>query len=78
MKLNNPVNMIALLFIIIGAVNWGLVGAFDFNLVSSLFGTDTFLANLTYILIGISGIYLLGAIAYERSQESSHYNAKTS
>ena len=77
MKLNNPMNIVALVLVIVGAINWGLVGAFDFNLVSSLLGTDTFLTNLIYILVGISGIYLLGAVAYERSQDSSRYNART-
>jgi len=42
--------------IIIGAINWGLVGFFDFNLVAALFGADTFLTNLIYDLVGISAI----------------------
>lgn len=42
--------------IIIGALNWGLVGLFDFNLVAALFGVDTWVSNLIYILVGIAGL----------------------
>lgn len=52
-------NLITLLLVIIGAINWGLVGAFDFNLVSALFGANSFLSNLIYILVGLSGLYQL-------------------
>ncbi len=52
-------NLITLLLSIIGAINWGLVGAFDFNLVSAILGTNTFLSNLVYILVGLSGVYQL-------------------
>ena len=41
---------------IIGALNWGLVGLFDFNLVSALFGKESIMTNLTYSLVGIAGI----------------------
>ena len=42
--------------IIIGALNWGLVGLFDFNLVAALFGVDSWFSNLIYILVGIAGL----------------------
>lgn len=42
--------------VLIGALNWGLIGAFDFDLVSAIFGVDTLLTNLTYILVGLSAI----------------------
>ena len=47
---------IMLALVIIGAINWLLIGIADFNLVSSIFGTDSFLTNLIYILVGISGL----------------------
>jgi len=50
-------NAVALVLIIIGGLNWGLVGLFDFNLVSALFGVDTWLTNLVYILVGLAAIY---------------------
>ena len=49
--------IIALTLTIIGAINWGLIALFDFNLVALIFGgTDSMLTNLIYILVGISGI----------------------
>jgi len=43
--------------VIVGAVNWGLVGLFGFNLVSMIFGTWPMLEKLIYILVGLSAIY---------------------
>ncbi len=45
----------SLVFTIIGALNWGLIGAFNFNLVTALFG-ETMLTNLIYIIVGICGL----------------------
>ena len=50
---------IALALTIIGALNWGLIGLFRFNLVSFLLGSGTLLENLVYVLVGISGILCL-------------------
>lgn len=47
---------IALVFTIIGALNWGLIGLFNFNLVTTLFGEGSMLTNLVYIIVGIAGI----------------------
>lgn len=47
---------VALVLIIIGAINWGLIGLFDFNLVDTLFGTDNVITKIVYVLVGISGI----------------------
>ncbi len=51
------INIIALVLIIVGGLNWGLIGLFDFNLVSALFGTDSFVTNLVYILVGLAAIW---------------------
>ncbi len=53
---------ICLLLTIIGAINWGLIGIFDFNLVATIFGDATTLSRIIYSLVGIAGlvnIYLL-------------------
>ncbi len=47
---------IACLLTIVGAINWGLVGAFDVNVVHSLFGTMPMVEKWTYIVIGIAGL----------------------
>ena len=53
-------NYIALTLIIIGALNWLLVGLFQFNLVDAIFGELSFLSRLIYDLVGISGIIAIG------------------
>ena len=50
---------IALWLVIIGGLNWGLVGAFNFNLVSLIFGDMSILARIVYILVGLSAIWLI-------------------
>ena len=50
------IQKLALVLVIIGAINWGLVGLFDFNLVDTLFGVGSIISKIVYILVGISGI----------------------
>jgi uncharacterized membrane protein YuzA (DUF378 family) len=52
-------NLITLLLIIIGGVNWLLVGLFGVDLVASIFGPRSVLANLVYIVVGLSALYQL-------------------
>lgn len=52
----NTIQKIALTLTIVGALNWGLIGLFNYNLVDSIFGVDSFGAMLIYILVGIAGI----------------------
>jgi uncharacterized protein len=52
-------NWIALILAIVGAVNWGLVGLFNLDLVALILGSIPVLAKLVYILVGLSGIYLI-------------------
>ena len=47
---------------IIGALNWGLIGLFDFNLVETLFGVGSMLSNIVYILVGICGLVNIGIL----------------
>lgn len=53
---------IALILTIIGALNWGLIGLFNFNLVTTLFGEGTLVTNIVYILVGIAGIVNIGLL----------------
>ena len=50
------IEKIGLVFTIVGAINWGLVGLFDLNLVTFLFQEGSFLTKLIYIIIGIFGV----------------------
>ena len=50
-------NIITLLVVIIGAINWGLIGFFNFNLVGMIFGDMTVISRIIYALVGISGLW---------------------
>lgn len=49
-------HMVTFTLVIVGAINWGLVGLFGYNLVDSLLGMG--ISNLVYILVGVSAVYL--------------------
>jgi len=51
-----------LVLTIIGAINWGLIGLLDFNLVDTLFGVGSLLSRIVYTLVGISGIVNIGIL----------------
>lgn len=51
-------HMVAFALVIVGAVNWGLVGLFNYNLVNMLLGSMPSIEKLVYVLIGASAVYL--------------------
>ena len=52
-------NAVALLLLIVGGLNWGLVGLFDFDLVAAIFGEMTPLSRIVYVLVGLSALWQL-------------------
>ena len=56
---NKFLQYFSLTVVIIGAINWGLIGFFNLNLVSLLFGSMSWLSRIVYGLVGLSGLYLL-------------------
>lgn len=60
---------IALVFTIVGAINWGLIGLFDFNLVNALFGSIEFLERAVYIIVGICGLINIGALFMDMHED---------
>lgn len=56
---NKFLDCTALTISIIGAINWGLIGLFRFDLVAFLFGNMSWLSRIVYVLVGICGLYLL-------------------
>lgn len=54
----NTLDWVAWVFVVVGALNWGFVGLFKFNLVEMIFGAGS-LAMLVYILVGLSGLYFV-------------------
>ena len=65
---HNVMDYTALTIAVIGAVNWGLIGFFGFNLVSWLFGSGTWMRRIFYALLGLCGLYLLSF--FSRIQQS--------
>lgn len=60
----------AITVVIIGAINWGLIGFFQFNLVDFIFGEMSWLSRIIYALVGICGLYLLTLYGRLGSSES--------
>ena len=56
---NKIIDCTALTIAIIGAINWGLIGFFDFNLVAFIFGSMSWISRIIYAIVGICGIYLI-------------------
>lgn len=54
----NAFDWITLVLVIVGGLNWGLVGFFDFDLVASIFGDMSSLSRIVYGLVGLSAVYL--------------------
>ena len=53
------IDKVAQVLVIIGAINWGLIALFKFDLVAAIFGDMTFLARLVYGLVGVSGLWAI-------------------
>lgn len=52
-----PIDVVAAVLLVVGGLNWGLVGLFDFNLVATLFGAGSTLSRIVYTLVGLSAVY---------------------
>ncbi|WP_338596587.1 DUF378 domain-containing protein [Clostridium baratii] len=57
------VDKIALLLVVIGAINWGMIGIFDFDLIAMLFGHMSMISRIVYSLVGIAGLYSISFFA---------------
>jgi len=55
----NALGWIALILLVIGGLNWGLVGLFNFDLVAEIFGATSIVADIVYVLVGLSAIWML-------------------
>jgi uncharacterized membrane protein YuzA (DUF378 family) len=68
----NIIDWIAYALVIIGAINWGLVGLFDFDLVQFLFGGISLLPEAIYVLVGLAGLYLIYLLATRVSEPRTY------
>jgi uncharacterized membrane protein YuzA (DUF378 family) len=67
-----PLNLITLILVIVGGLNWGLVGLFDFDLVAALFGAGSMLSRTVYGLVGISAVAQIVTLAADLSRSGTH------
>jgi uncharacterized membrane protein YuzA (DUF378 family) len=56
------VNIITLILLIVGGLNWGLVGLADFDLVAAIFGEGSIVSRIIYVLVGLSALYQIGPL----------------
>ena len=63
MRKLTPIDWAALVLVVVGGLNWGLVGIFGFDLVAAIFGEMSALSRVVYTLVGVSAVYM-GAISY--------------
>lgn len=53
------IDKIALVLVIIGALVWGIIGIFNYNIVDAIFGTGSIISKIIYILVGVSGLWAI-------------------
>ena len=58
MKKLNALDWVAIVLLVIGGLNWGLVGIFGFDLVATIFGDMSILSRIVYAVVGLSAIYV--------------------
>lgn len=63
--MRTPLDRVALVLVIIGALNWLSVGLFRYDLVASIFGTASFLTRTIFTIVGIAGLYSISLLFRE-------------
>lgn len=58
----NVLDWVALVLVIVGGLNWALVGLFSFDLVATIFGDMSVLSRIVYVLVGLSAVYVLASL----------------
>ena len=69
----NGLTLTTLIIMIIGAINWGLIGLFNFNLVAAIFGDMSAFTRVIYTIVGLAGVALL----IEFATSTEHRRART-
>ena len=63
----SPLDLVTMLLLVVGGLNWGLVGLFNMDLVAILFGAGSVLAKAVYVLVGLSAVYGVMKIAGKKA-----------
>lgn len=69
-------DVVAVVLLVVGGLNWGLVGAAQFDLVAALFGTMSLLSRVVYVLVGVAAVYQ--AVQWKAIQRRWLASARTS
>lgn len=67
------IDLTALVLTIVGGLNWGLVGAFEYNLVDELFGEGSGLSRAIYVLVGLSALWVMASV-FPRIVNNGNHN----
>ncbi len=59
----NAIDWVAIILLAVGGLNWGLVGAFDFDLVAAILGDMSALSRIVYVVVGVCALYVLAVSA---------------
>mgnify|MGYP006136709851 CR=1 FL=1 len=62
---------VALVLVIVGGLNWLLIGLFEFNLVDALLGADSVLSRIVYVLVGLAAVWMLWDLLARRSRRTA-------
>lgn len=69
MKSLNFLDWIVLILLIIGGINWGLIGLFNFNLVETIFSNMPIITRIVYIIVGVCAIYAIIMLARKSAKQ---------
>ena len=72
MVVKDPVDLIALILVIVGGLNWGLIGLFNFDLVATIFGAGSMLSRIVYIVVGLASLYMIYFAVKDTTKMSTH------
>lgn len=70
--MRTPLDRVALVLVIIGALNWLSVGLFRYDLIGSIFGTASFIARAIFVIVGIAGLYSISLLFREHEPVRDH------
>jgi uncharacterized protein len=65
-----PLDWVSIILVVIGAINWGLVGLFQLDLVAAIFGPSSAISRIVYVLVAIAGVYLLVTVSTRLTDRS--------
>jgi uncharacterized membrane protein YuzA (DUF378 family) len=71
------INLVTLVLLIVGGLNWGLVGLFEFDLVAAIFGEMSALSRLVYVLVGLSAVVQIASVTRGADSGSSRATRRT-